>query len=281
MGAVNMNSSWEFKNRWGGYWGVSHTFAQTSNTFLRGGPAMRLPGDTEGSFNLWSDHSRDVRISLGAWYDKGEEDYFEIWNAWCSLALRPNNALQISLNPSFTRNLHDLQYVDTADFDGEDRYLFGHIDQRTFALTLRFDYCVTPNLTVQYYGSPFVASGRYGAFKRVTDPRADTYADRFHAFAADEIAYDPAAAAYAVDEDGDGTADYAIDDPDFNYRDFNSNLVVRWQYRPGSTLFLVWSQSRTDFISDGRFDLDGDLDALFGVHPHDVFLVKFNRWFSI
>ena len=170
MGAVNLNSSWEFKNRWGGYWGVSRTFDQTSNTFLRGGPAMKLPGDTEASFNLWSDHSKDVRFSLGGWFNKGDESHYEIWNAWCSLALRPSNALQVRLNPSFTRNLRDLQYVGTDAFGGEDRYLLGHMDQRTFSLTFRVDYCVTPNLTIQYYGSPFVSSASYGDFKRITDP---------------------------------------------------------------------------------------------------------------
>ncbi|MBU1073520.1 carbohydrate binding family 9 domain-containing protein [bacterium] len=279
--AVNMNSSWEFRNRWGGYWGVSRTFAQTSNTALRGGPSMELPGDTEASFNLWSDSSKDVRSSLGGWFDKGDASYFDVWNGWISLAARPSNALQISLNPGFTRNLHDMQYVDTVSHDGEDRYLFGHVDQRTFSLTFRLDYCVTPNLTVQYYGSPFVSSGSFGAFKRITDPRADAYADRSHAFGSGEIAYDTVDAVYEVDENGDGAADYEIGDPDFNFRDFNSNLVVRWEYEPGSTLFVVWSQSRSDFLSSGASDLGNDLDGLFRVHPHDVFLLKFNRWFSL
>ena len=63
--------------------------------------------------------------------------------------------------------------------------------------------------------------------------------------------------------------------------DFNSNLVIRWEYDPGSTLFLVWSQSRFDYLNDGEFRLGDDLDGLFGTHPHDVFLVKFNRWFSL
>jgi len=279
--AVNMNSSWEFKNRWGGYWGVSRTFDQTSNTELRGGPSMKLPGDTEASFNLWTDNSKDVRLSLGAWVYKGDESYVDVWNAWFSLLVRPSNALRVRINPSFTRRICDMQYVDTTSRGDEDRYLFGHLDQRTFSLTFRVDYCVTPELSIQYYGSPFVSSGRYGDFKRVTDPRAAAYADRFHAFGGSELAYDPGDAAYAVDENADGTTDYAFDDPDFNFRDFNSNLVVRWEYRPGSTLFLVWSQSRSAFLSDGDFDLRGDLDGLFGVQPHDVFLVKFNRWFSL
>ena len=84
-----------------------------------------------------------------------------------------------------------------------------------------------------------------------------------------------------MDEDGDGTADYSFDDPDFKFLDFNSNVVLRWEYDPGSTLYLVWSQARGDFISDGSLHLDDDMRALFDVHPHNVFLIKINKWFSL
>ena len=279
--SVNLNTNWEFRNRWGGYVGVTRSFEELSNTRLRGGPASRWPGATEASFNLWSDHSKDVRFSLGGWIHQGDEDYIDTWNGWVSLVVRPSNALQVRLNPSFMRNLREMQYVGTFEFDGSDRYLFGHLDQRTFSLTFRVDYCITPNLTVQYYGSPFISAGSYGAFKRITDPKASAYRNRFHIFTGNEIAHDEQSGVYTVDEDGDSTTDYEISDPDFNFRDFNSNLVVRWEYQPGSTLFIVWSQARSDFLSNGAFDIGDDLGGLFRAHPHNVFLVKFNRWFSL
>jgi hypothetical protein len=280
-GAVNLNSSWEWKNRWGGYWSLSRTYDEISNTALRGGPASKWPGGTDANINIWSDHSKDVRFSFGAWAEKGNDDSSDSWSAWTSVAIRPTNAIQISLNPSFSRNLREMQYVETADFAGDSRYVFGHLDQRTFDLTFRLDYCLTPNLTVQYYGSPFVSAGSYSRFKHVTDPKADRFADRFHVYAGSEIDYVAGDAAFAVDENRDGTTDYAFSDPKFNIRDFNSNLVVRWEYNPGSTLFVVWSQSRFGYLNDGTFNLNDDLDGLFGVHPHNVFLVKFNRWFSL
>jgi hypothetical protein len=159
--------------------------------------------------------------------------------------------------------------------------VFGRLHQKTTGLTARVDYTVSPNLTVQFYGAPFISSGRYSEFKRITDPRAADYRDRFHVFAGNEIAYDGNDDAYAVDEGADGGVDYRIDNPDFNFREFNSNLVVRWEFQPGSLLYLVWSQARVDFVRDGRFNLGDDVDDLFSVHPRNIFLVKVSKWFSL
>ena len=136
-----------------------------------------------------------------------------------------------------------------------------------------------PNLTLQYYGAPFLANGSYAEFKRVTVPHAAAYRDRFHVFGPDEIQL--ADGTYQVDENSDGTVDYSFVDPDFEARDFNSNLVLRWEYHPGSLLYLVWSQARSEFVGDGDLSVYEDLDSLFDTHPHDVFLVKLSKWFSL
>ena len=176
---------------------------------------------------------------------------------------------------------HDkIQYIGTENTNGESRYLFGEIDQKTVILIMRFNVCITPNLSVEFYGQPFVSAGKYSHFKRITDPRADSFNDRYHTFSDSEIGYDADAENYDVDENNDGSLDYSIGNPDFNFRQFRSNLVVRWEYSPGSTLFLVWSQGRTSYVSDGSFSYQYDMRDLFGVYPHDVFLVKFNHWFS-
>jgi Domain of unknown function (DUF5916)/Carbohydrate family 9 binding domain-like len=279
--AANVNSNWTFKNRWGGRWELTRDSENTSNTELRGGPSSKWPGAVSGGFSLWSDHSKDIRGNAGYWFRQGDEDYINDWNTYASVSIRPSDALQISVNPSYSHNRHEMQYIDTNAFDGDDRYLFGSLDQKTFSLTFRVDYCLTPNLTVQYYGSPFISAGSFGDFKRTTDPRADSYRDRFHSFGSDEIAYDDGDGVYEVDENADGAVDYEIDNPDFNFLDFNSNLVVRWEYDPGSTIYLVWSQARSDFLSTGEMDLGNDVDTLFDKHPHNVFLLKFNKWFSL
>jgi len=175
-----------------------------------------------------------------------------------------------------------MQYIDTAAFADDNRYVFGRMDQETLVLTTRLDYTITPNLTVQLYAAPFVSYGRYNEFKRITDPIAGRYLDRFAVYGAEQISFDAANDVFDVDEDHDGTVDYSFDGPDFDARFLNANLVVRWEYTPGSTVFFVWSQSRsnTDLLA-----LDGDfqqgLDDLFSTQPENVFLVKFSKWFSL
>jgi hypothetical protein len=157
----------------------------------------------------------------------------------------------------------------------------GQIDQKTMGITFRLNYSLTPNLSIQYYGQPFISAGKYKDFKRVTNPRADNFNGRFHTFTGNEVSLDTDENEYNFDENLDGTSDYTIENPNFNFRQFRSNMVVRWEYIPGSTLFLVWAQERTGFSDRGDFSVRKDFDALFNVYPTNVFLVKFNRWFSL
>jgi hypothetical protein len=279
--AVNINNNASFRNRISYYWGLSRHFAQLSNTELRGGPASRWPGRWVFNVQFNSDGRRALHGGLGSGFIKGDERSRDYAYGWTSLTYRPSNAVNLTLEPTFERDINRNQYVDARTFEEQDRYLFGSLDQRTLSLVFRLDYCVTPNLTLQYYAAPFVSAGRYRDFKRITDPRAERYADRSHVFPAGEIVRDASAGEYAVDEDGDGTTDYTFGDPDFNAREFRSNLVARWEYAPGSTLFLVWSQGRSSFRGTGEFDLTGDMGGLFAAHPDDVFLIKFNKWLSL
>jgi hypothetical protein len=131
---------------------------------------------------------------------------------------------------------------------------------------------------VQYYGSPFVSTGRYDRLKRAADTRAVDYASRFHLYGPDEIAYRPGVNAYEVQEGGNT---YRFGNPDFSFREFRSNLVARWEFRPGSSLYLVWSQGRTS--SEDRWDgsLADSLDALRRAAPTNVVLAKISYWFSL
>jgi hypothetical protein len=280
-GAANINSHATFRNNYNIGGGVTWIGEQTSNTALRGGPASKWPGNMEYNIYMFSDHRKKIQIGMGAYTEQGHEDQVDYRNGWMDITVRPTNALRVSLHPSYSINRPEMQYVATESFGDEDRYLFGRLDQRTTSMTFRMDYCITPNLTVQYYGSPFISAGSYGEFKQITDSKAAAYTDRFSTFDGGQVAYDQAEEVYWVDEDKDGVNDYSIANPDFNFRDFNSNLVVRWEYMPGSLLYLVWSQARSEFLSAGGFEFERDMRGLFDNHPHDVFLIKFIKWFSL
>lgn len=275
----NFNFNATFKNNWSA--GASWTWAwrRLSNTALRGGPSMIMPGQQEHSIWVNSDYRKSLTAGFGGAVVRGDEGSVRYHEAWLELGFRPSNAVSLSFEPAYARSIDEQQYVDQATNAGSPRYLLGTIDQQTAVLTVRLDVALRPNLTVQYYGAPFLSNGSYSEFKRVTVPHAAAYHDRFHTFTADEIQL--ADGSYAVDENRDGSVDYTFQDPDFEARDFNSNLVLRWEYQPGSLLYLVWSQARSGFVADGDLSVGDDLHALFDSHPHDVFLVKLSKWFSL
>ncbi|MEE8115997.1 MAG: DUF5916 domain-containing protein, partial [Gemmatimonadales bacterium] len=126
---------------------------------------------------------------------------------------------------------------------------------------------------------PFVSAGRYNEYKQVADPRAARYEDRFDTFGADRLIVDNGDV--SVDLDRDGTADIEIGNPNFRFLSFRSNAVLRWEYRPGSALFVVWQHGRTGFANNGRFDFAQGVGDLFRQPGENTFLVKLNYWFSL
>ena len=277
--AFNSNGNVQWSNHWSMGGSVTWTGARISNTLLRGGPSAKAPGSLGRSFWVNSDSRKDLYVGFGGYMESEFDTDGGYREAWTSTTWRPNDSLRLSLSPSWSRGETDLQYVATRGVDDADRYVFGALDQETFRFTFRVDYTITPDLTVQYYGQPFLSSGRYAGFRHVDAPRADAYEDRFDRFEGAEIAL--VDDVYEVDENRDGEVDFTFGRPDFDVRDFNSNLVLRWEYSAGSTLFLVWSQNRFGSSSRGRLDVGRDLDQLFADDARNVFLLKFSKWLSI
>lgn len=109
---------------------------------------------------------------------------------------------------------------------------------------------------------------------------ADNWRDQYHEFTNSEITYDDGDNMYLIDDNGDGHTDYSFDNPDFSFYEFRSNLVIRWEYIPGSTAYLVWSQGRTGDHPDGQFSFSENVNRLLDVHPENVFLLKISYRFS-
>jgi hypothetical protein len=276
----NVNTNAQFKNKFSAGMGLTRRAEFTSNTELRGGPSSIWPGNWGG--HVWgeTDSRKKVYGNIGGSLQEGDENSGSYKEMWGGVTYRPSNALRFSVRPSLSHNQREMQYVTTRDLE-DDRFVYGSLDQETFALTLRVDYSITPDLTIQLYGAPFVSVGRYDTFKRITDPHANSYRDRFATFDDGQIAYNPETGFYSVDENGDGTGDYSFHNPDFDLRDFNSNLVVRWEFRPGSTLYFVWAQVRnsSERISP-NLGIPDDLSNLFSATADDVLLIKFGKWFN-
>lgn len=158
----------------------------------------------------------------------------------------------------------------------------GSLNQHILSFSARVNINISPNLTIQYWGQPFITSGKYTQLKRSTNPRAMNYSDRFQVFSANQISAPDAENYYLVDENNDGKVDYKIENPDFNFNEFLSNLVLRWEYLPGSALYLVWSQNRKYTATSGNFDLPQNLRLLYNNEiPNNTFMVKLSYRIAI
>lgn len=266
---ANANTWLSFTNYWSYSLGGSFSGPSNSPTLLRGGPIFITPR----GLNYWTSIETDTRKKLSFDFSfsqyKGAFNYRTNSGFNIDITYRPTDRLKISLEPSYEINQNRLQYLSTEEYKGKDQYFLAEINQRTLMIEFRVDYSFTPDLSLQYYGQPFVSNGTYSNYKWVTDSKASNYEDRFVIVERD--------AEGNIDLDGNQEADVYIEDNDFKFVYFQSNLVLRWEYMPGSTVYLVWSQSRddSDFERDQLpFEFDEDMNHMFRVFPHDVFLVK-------
>ncbi len=281
MNGGNINLRTQFKN----YWSVSTGFnlqgQRITNSLLRGGPSMKMPGSINNYISIRTDNRKKLSFNFMMSNNWGRYNS-SVSNRYSFQATyKPLETLSISLRPNYNINRRDMQYVTEQYFNDEERYIFAGINQKVLGMSLRLNLSLTPNLTIQYWGQPFIAACKYSDFKRITNNLTDDYTDRFHTFSGDEITYYKDYDYYAIDEDLDSEEDYFWEDPDFNVKEFRSNLVARWEYIPGSTVFLVWSQSRDGSDPTGDFSLNKDIGDLLDITPYNVFLVKFSYRFGL
>lgn len=281
-GGYEWNANINLKNFWNVSTGGSLNSSSLSTDMLRGGPMMKLPGSVNPRISFSTDSRKKLVFSVSANGSKGFENSSDNLYTELDITFKPTNYLVFTLSPSYNKSYTELQYVTQTTYNGMDRYIFASIDQKTISTSFRVNLNLSPNLTFQYWGQPFVATGKYYNHKFITAPMANNYSDRFWTYNSNQITFDTDH--YNIDENVDGKTDYTIGKSDFNVMQFLSNFVVRWEYSPGSTLFLVWSQTRSYNTDSGQMDFFNNVSDLFnkGINtPHNVFLVKFSYRFGL
>ncbi len=261
-----------YANNWRTNVGFLHKPRIFINTYLRGGPRWRFSEENVVFLFFGSDRRKKFNFTLGHVNSQAKDNNFAFRRYVARFRYQPFDAFSLSVNTELEDSPSRTQYVTETDFAGTARYITADIDQKTFSTSVRLNYNINPNLTIQYYGQPFISRGRYTDFNFVTDATADRLDDRINVFNDNQIA--KANGVYAVDENLDGTVDYQIDDPDFAFVQFRSNLVMRWEYIPGSEIFLVWSQGITG-LGDPTDTLGRSLDnQILGQKRDNTFLIK-------
>jgi hypothetical protein len=223
----------------------------------RGGPALRVSPSWNVLANWAADPKRRVSPQVAAIYTVADGGRSLLWRVRPYVKVRPSTRVGLELGTRYQYNRDNTQWITNVGDAGADttHYLFGRLHQDLLSFTGRMDLTIRPTMSLQLYAEPFVTAGRFSDVRELAAPRAQSYDARFRPYA--------------------GAMSYA----DFNEKSFNSSVVARWEYRPGSTLFVVWTQGRNQSDRDpGSFDAPRDYRNLFAARPENVFLVKAAYW---
>jgi hypothetical protein len=244
---------------------------------LRGGPGLHADPFVQGGAFATTDTSKPVWLSLEA--TGGRTPASDSINGSLSLGatVQARANLDVFVGPTYAYRNDAMQYVaEAADEMDQPHYVFARIDQATAALTTRVNWTFSTRLSLQAYAQPFVATGRYSEYKDVTNAGAARFAARFDRLEGANLTL-AADDTFAATNEGR----FTFSRPDFSFRQLRSTVVLRWEYRPGSSVFAIWSHGRTSDATDGRFDLGRDLSALGRAEAENVVMVKANYWIGL
>ncbi|MFH1851447.1 MAG: DUF5916 domain-containing protein [Candidatus Neomarinimicrobiota bacterium] len=262
-----------------GFWFIAGGGPRTlDDTKLRGGPLVGSPAGYWGEGGYYSDGRKDLSFDVDIEASAGENGYW-YYDLSPSLNIKLGTQLNFNLNPEYSVSHTIAQYVMSIDDPAADymygtRYIFAVLDRRTFETNLRMEYTFTPRLTFQAYFQALLAVGEYSDYKEFARPRSLDY--RHYAEEGLVIRYDEPNDEYYVEDTGQYEP-HEIDD-DFNYKSLVGSAVLRWEFRPGSILYLVWTSNGVNEDHPGDFRLGRDLNDLWRAENDDVLALKLTWW---
>ncbi len=272
----------EFPNYWNlRLFGIGN-LTSYDDRLTRGGPVVKRSGYNVGMVQVSTDARRRSVFDFSVQVARGVDEPTRSVTFQPGMALKPAANVFIQLSPSYSVDEDDVQYLTAiadptaAAFWGK-RYVFGFVKTKTVSLDTRINWTFTPNLTLQLYAQPFIASGDYTSFREFARPRSIEKVE--YGKSAGTVAYDASANTYRIDPDGAGAAaPFTLDNPDFTTSSLRGTAVLRWEYRPGSTLYFVWTQQRSGYDPAGSFDLGRARSLILDGKPTNVFQVKATYW---
>jgi hypothetical protein len=267
-----INGEFSWINNWWTETGSGISTNYFDNFYLRGGPRFRRPDTGYWYLFFGSDQSKLFSFTLGYSNRFTSENVVARDRFVVRTNYQATDALSMGLEIEYINLFDSTQYVDETNFETSARYILGRIQNQTLTTTLRINYSFTPDISLQFYGQPFISKGRFTDLNRVVNPTGNSINDRISIFDDNQITFQNDM--YSVDENRDGNVDYTFENPDFSFVQLQTNLVARWEYIPGSELFFVWARG-----SVGNAAINNDLvssvsDQIFREPANDTFLIK-------
>jgi hypothetical protein len=284
FGAIRSDFSTTFRNFWTLNITAWHDFRAQNERLTRGGPLMGTGASNVGIISVGNSFAAKTRWTARVYY--GKDEFGAPTNRISgSVSIRPTSQWELRLEPNYLRYVDPRQYVRAVD-GGTDatygrRYVFATVDRAEFFTNIRVNYTLRPDLSLELYAQPFAASGAYSEFGQLAAAKSRELIK----YGKNGIAIAPVTeGGYAVsDPAGVGGAPgvFSIPALDYNIRSVRSNLVIRWEYRPGSTLFLVWQQNREGFENEGSLVRVNDLFGGLNRVGTNFFAIKANFWIPV
>lgn len=243
---------------------VSETFCWNNldSRLLRGGPDVRFNPYFLTSVKFNTDKAKRVRLTLQYEGNHNLDGYNRFNTFMPELTFRLGNHVYLSGQLNYAWNTDNMQFVQATPESSTASYVTAHMDQKTYGLTMNLQVNVTPDISVQFYGSPFTSTAKFKDFKSMTNTTSHTYEERFRSMSDEEV------------------SDLKVK-PDFCFNEFRSNLVARWEYLPGSTLYFVWEHRMSNRDSKYLSGWGNNLDRMFGLPATNTFMIKMNYWFNL
>ncbi|MAD97750.1 MAG: hydrolase [Flavobacteriaceae bacterium] len=252
--------------------GIGANFSRFNNFFLRGGPRWRSANSRYMFVSFNSDSGKDFQYNLRYTNVHSDEDVFARNRFNAGFNYQVTDAFNFSLQMELEKTKDRSQYVSTRTYGNDNRYILGTIKNDQLTTTMRFTYSIDPDISIQFYGQPFISRGRYSDLKYVNIAAAERFSDRVNLYNQNQLSFQNGE--FLVDENVDGTTDYTFGNPDFSFVQLQTNLVARWEYIPGSELFLVWARGSVQRGDPSDGLLDKVNDVIFNAPANDTFLIK-------
>ena len=276
---LRLSADAQFKNYWNTNTGLRWEGVDVNRAELRGGPALLYSANMKTWLSISSDSRKILVVGVHGSVEIANNNDKLHQDIDMEISYRPFNALQLSITPGFTIDYDKTKYIETIYDESGDRYIVGSLVRHITSMDIRINYSITPDLSLQYWGQPFVYSADYSRFAEVVDAGNTNIENQYHVFTDDEIHYNKTSNTYDIIENGQTS--FTFENPDFSVFEFRSNFVMRWEYIPGSTIYVVWSQGRSGYDEIGIFDFNNRINSIVNVTPSNIFLVKFSYRFSM
>ena len=278
MDKLSFVSKVRFKNLWMTNFTLIKDLNQFDTRELRGGPKLFKDNRTEGNLQLLTNNVKKLSFGLASTISVSQDKISNNKDYILMVKWQMNNRLSISTQTGYNIGTNYQQYVSTIPGEVSHKdYVVGKIDQKTLYTTIRFEYFVSPELSFQYYGSPYASIGKYNDFRLVADASNRNINQRYAPLSVLGTENNN----YSIDANGDHVEDFKLKNPDFNFQEFRSNLVGRWEFSPGSTLYLVWTNTRSLFTNSYNSSIGNSFGSISELKAKNVFMLKLNYWFSI